>query len=58
LEDVKRHYEAIADESPEVREKEKLRRRREGGMPHVDIIEEWMRLKPELDSKWAEFLTV
>lgn len=31
--------------------KEKMRRRREGGMTHVDIVEEWMLLKEELDSK-------
>lgn len=31
--------------------KERLRRRREGGMSHLDIVSEWMRLKDELDSR-------
>lgn len=54
LEDVRQHYLSIAEESEEVRLKEKMRRRREGGMTHVDIVEEWMRLKDELDAKWVE----
>jgi DNA polymerase mu len=51
LQDVRQHYINIAEESEEVRLKEKLRRRRRGGMTHVDIVEEWMRIKEELDSK-------
>jgi DNA polymerase mu len=51
LEDVKIHYEAIAEETPEIREKEKMRRRRDGGMTHVDIVDVWMGLKEELDEK-------
>ena len=51
LGDVRRHYEAIAEESEEVRQKVKERRRRRGGMTHVDIVEAWMELKPELDTK-------
>ena len=50
LEDVRKHYEYIAEESPEVRLKEKVRRRKQGGMLHVDIVEEWMRLKEDLDT--------
>jgi len=53
LEDVRQHYQNIAEESEEVRQKEKIRRRREGGMTQVDIVEEWMGLKKELDSKWV-----
>jgi hypothetical protein len=41
----------IAEESEEVRLKEKLRRRKGGGMSQVDIVEEWMLLKDELDAK-------
>lgn len=48
---MKTHYEAIAEESPEIREKEKMRRRKEGGMTHVDIVDVWMGLKDELDQK-------
>ena len=53
LEDVRQHYQNISDESEEVRLKVKERRRREGGMPHVDIVEAWMKLKDELDSQWV-----
>ncbi|WVW84121.1 hypothetical protein I302_106150 [Kwoniella bestiolae CBS 10118] len=51
LEDVRNHFEAIEEDSPEVRVKDKLRRRRRGGMKQVEIVEEWMRLKGELDQK-------
>lgn len=51
LADVRRHYMDIAEESEEVRLKEKVRRRKFGGMSQVDIVEEWMLLKDELDSK-------
>ncbi|RXK37721.1 hypothetical protein M231_04970 [Tremella mesenterica] len=50
LEDVRKHYEFLAGEAPEVREKEKIRRRKLGGMLHVDIVEAWMGLKSELDT--------
>lgn len=42
---------SIAEESEEMRLKEKLRRRMRGGMTNVDIVEEWMRIKDDLDSK-------
>ncbi|WVR06905.1 hypothetical protein IAU60_003941 [Kwoniella sp. DSM 27419] len=51
LEDVRMHFEAVEEESPEVRLKDKLRRRRRGGMKQVEIVEEWIRLKDELDQK-------
>ncbi|WVF71352.1 hypothetical protein IAT40_006156 [Kwoniella sp. CBS 6097] len=51
LEDVRMHFEAIEEESPEARLKDKLRRRRRGGMKQVEIVEEWIRLKDELDQK-------
>ncbi|WRT66545.1 uncharacterized protein IL334_003504 [Kwoniella shivajii] len=51
LEDVRMHFEAVEEESPEVRMKDKLRRRRRGGMKQVEIVEEWIRLKDELDQK-------
>ncbi|OCF32950.1 DNA polymerase mu subunit [Kwoniella heveanensis BCC8398] len=51
LEDVRMHFEAIEEESPEARLKDKLRRRRRGGMKQVEIVEEWIRLKNELDEK-------
>ncbi|WVQ99513.1 hypothetical protein IAU59_006649 [Kwoniella sp. CBS 9459] len=51
LEDVRMHFEAIEEESPEARLKDKLRRRRRGGMKQVEIVEEWIRLKNELDQK-------
>lgn len=51
LEDVRQHYIAVAEESEAVRLKEKNRRRREGGMTNADIVEEWMVLREELDSK-------
>ena len=51
LADVREHYQNIAEESEEVRLKEKERRRMNGGMSHVDIVEAWMELKEELDSK-------
>ncbi|WVQ67274.1 uncharacterized protein L199_005469 [Kwoniella botswanensis] len=51
LEDVKNHFEAIEEDSPEVRLKDKLRRRKRGGMKQVEIVEEWIRLKEELDQK-------
>jgi DNA polymerase mu len=53
LEDVRQHYINIAEESEEVRLKEKQRRRQRGGMTHVDIVEEWMKLKDDLDSKYV-----
>jgi DNA polymerase mu len=53
LEDVRQHYINIAEESEEVRLKEKQRRRQRGGMTHVDIVEEWMRVKDDLDSKYV-----
>jgi DNA polymerase mu len=53
LEDVREHYEAVADESPEVREKEKVRRRLNGGMKQVEIVEAWMVLKEELDQPYV-----
>lgn len=51
LEDVRAHYMNISEESEQVRLKEKLRRRRIGGMTQVDIVEEWMQIKDDLDSK-------
>nr|XP_019011154.1 DNA polymerase mu subunit [Kwoniella pini CBS 10737]OCF49935.1 DNA polymerase mu subunit [Kwoniella pini CBS 10737] len=51
LEDVRMHFEAIEEESPEARLKDKLRRRRRGGMKQVEIVEEWIKLKDELDQK-------
>lgn len=45
------HYQAIGDESEEMRLKEKLRRRMEGGMTRVDIVEEWLTLGEELATK-------
>nr|XP_018262951.1 DNA polymerase mu subunit [Kwoniella dejecticola CBS 10117]OBR85109.1 DNA polymerase mu subunit [Kwoniella dejecticola CBS 10117] len=51
LEDVRMHFEAIEEESPEARMKDKIRRRRRGGMKQVEIVEEWIRLKDELDQK-------
>ncbi|WWC89146.1 uncharacterized protein L201_004064 [Kwoniella dendrophila CBS 6074] len=51
LADVKNHFEAIEEESPEVRLKDKLRRRRKGRMKQVEIVEEWIKLKDELDQK-------
>ena len=53
LEDVRQHYQNISDESEEVRLKVKDRRRREGGMLHVDIVEEWIKIKSDLDEKWV-----
>jgi DNA polymerase mu len=53
LEDVRLHYANIAEESEEVRLKVKDRRRREGGMLHVDIVEEWIKIKDDLDEKWG-----
>ncbi|KAK1924368.1 hypothetical protein DB88DRAFT_490154 [Papiliotrema laurentii] len=50
LEDVRQHYQNIAEESEEVRLKVKERRKRQGGMLHVDIVEEWIKLKPDLDT--------
>ncbi|ORY32892.1 putative beta DNA polymerase [Naematelia encephala] len=47
---VRRYYQGIAEESEEVRLKEKLRRRMKGGMTRIDIVEEWMGLKEELDT--------
>ncbi|OCF61005.1 DNA polymerase mu subunit [Kwoniella mangroviensis CBS 10435] len=52
LQDVKNHFEAIEEDSPEVRLKDKLRRRKRGGMKQVEIVEEWIRLKEEIDQKW------
>nr|XP_019003143.1 DNA polymerase mu subunit [Kwoniella mangroviensis CBS 8507]OCF66604.1 DNA polymerase mu subunit [Kwoniella mangroviensis CBS 8507] len=52
LQDVKNHFEAIEEDSPEVRLKDKLRRRKRGGMKQVEIVEEWIRLKDEIDQKW------
>jgi DNA polymerase mu len=43
----------VADESPEVREKEKVRRRLNGGMKQVEIVEAWMVLKEELDQPYV-----
>jgi len=51
LEDVRQHYQNISDESEEVRMKVRERRRREGGMLHVDIVEDWIKIKDDLDSK-------
>lgn len=51
LADVRAHYMSIAEESEEIRLKEKLRRRKIGGMTHVDIVEEWMIIKEDLDTK-------
>ncbi|ORX35733.1 putative beta DNA polymerase [Kockovaella imperatae] len=51
LHDVKEHYKNIAEESEEVRLKVKERRRMNGGMSHVDIVEAWMEMKEDLDSK-------
>lgn len=53
LEDVRQHYANIAEESEEVRLKVKDRRQREGGMLHVDIVEEWIKIKDDLDAKWV-----
>jgi len=53
LTDVRMHFQNIADESEEIRLKEKLRRRKQGGMTHVDIVEEWMTVKADLDTKYA-----
>lgn len=53
LEDVQQHYASIAEESEEVRLKVKERRRKEGGMLHVDIVEEWIKIKDDLDAKWV-----
>ncbi|GFZ46743.1 hypothetical protein JCM24511_03963 [Saitozyma sp. JCM 24511] len=49
IDDVLFHYRERQGE--EVGQKERYRRRREGGMSHVEIVEEWVRLKPELDEK-------
>lgn len=51
LEDVREHYEAITEENPEVREKDKMRRRMNGGMKQVEIVEAWIGLKEELDER-------
>ncbi|KAK4689277.1 hypothetical protein P7C73_g818, partial [Tremellales sp. Uapishka_1] len=51
LEDVRAHYANLAEESEEMRMKEKLRRRREGGMTKVDIVEEWLKIGHELAAK-------
>jgi hypothetical protein len=51
LEDVQAHYRNISEESEQVRLKEKLRRRRIGGMTQVDIVEQWCAIKDDLDSK-------
>nr|XP_031863438.1 uncharacterized protein CI109_001314 [Kwoniella shandongensis]KAA5530510.1 hypothetical protein CI109_001314 [Kwoniella shandongensis] len=51
LEDVRLHFEAVEEESPEVRMKDRLRRRKRGGMKQVEIVEEWIALKDELDAK-------
>lgn len=53
LEDVRTHYEAIADESPAAREKDVMRRRLGGGMKQVEIVEAWMGLKEELDQPYV-----
>lgn len=53
LEDVREHYEAITDENPEVREKDKVRRRLNGGMKQVEIVEAWMGHREELDESYA-----
>jgi len=50
LEDLRQHYEGIADESPEVREKDRMRRRMNGGMKQVEIVDAWIGLKEELDT--------
>jgi DNA polymerase mu len=49
IDDVLFHYRERQGE--EVGQKERDRRRKEGGMSHVEIVEEWVRLKPELDEK-------
>jgi hypothetical protein len=51
LEDVRQHYQNISDESEEVRLKVRERRRKQGGMLHVDIVEDWIKIKDDLDSK-------
>lgn len=55
---MRQHYQNIAEESEEVRLKEKMRRKREGGMTQTDIVEEWMALTDDLDSKYAVFLDI
>jgi len=50
LEDLRQHYEGIADESPAVREKDMMRRRLGGGMKQVEIVDAWIGLKEELDT--------
>jgi DNA polymerase mu len=49
IDDVLFHYRERQGE--EVGQKERNRRKKEGGMSHVEIVEEWVRLKPELDEK-------
>ncbi|WVQ81739.1 hypothetical protein IAT38_003864 [Cryptococcus sp. DSM 104549] len=51
LEDVRLHFEAMEEDGAEVRERDKVRRRMRGKMKGVEIVEEWMRLKSELDEK-------
>lgn len=51
LEDVRLHYQSIAEESEEVRLKVKERRKKQGGMLHVDIVEEWIKIKADLDER-------
>ncbi|KAL7421959.1 hypothetical protein Q5752_003731 [Cryptotrichosporon argae] len=47
LDDVRAHY----ARTTEVREKDRERRRREGGMLKVEIVEEWLVLREELAEK-------
>lgn len=44
----------ISEEAEHVRLKERLRRRRIGGMTQVDIVEEWIQIKDDLDAKWVQ----
>jgi len=51
LDDVRLHYESMAEVSEPLRPKEKARRQKEGGMLQTDIVAEWIKIKDELDSK-------
>ncbi|ODN80607.1 hypothetical protein L202_02797 [Cryptococcus amylolentus CBS 6039] len=50
LEDVKRHFADMEGDGEDTKdEREKVKRRKEGRMKAVEIVEEWMKLKEELD---------
>jgi DNA polymerase mu len=53
LEDVRLHYEMITEESPAVRQKDLMRRRLNGGMKQVEIVDAWIALKEELDTPYV-----